>query len=156
MCIKLWKEIAPDDQFVVVGDEGDSHMFKEVGLPRDGVINLLGKTSFNQLCNVLHRAKIVVAHDSGIMHVANALQRPLLALYGPTDFTRTQPLAPTSHILHSHTDCWAQMYAFGASEVSLAKSYTPYHCMSGITAHQVTAKIQDIINDTNNESIETE
>jgi ADP-heptose:LPS heptosyltransferase len=55
----------------------------------------------------------MIPYDNvGVMHVANALQNPLLAFYGPTDYMRTAPLSTNSHLLHSRNECWAKMYNF--------------------------------------------
>jgi len=123
---------------VLVGDYGDLMSLKGLKfLSNNNVINLLGKTSFNELCVVLNDAQVVIAHDSGIMHVANALQAPLIALYGPTDFTRTAPLANSTRVLHSKTECWRKMYGFMNSEKQLEAQYSNYYCMSGISVNQV-------------------
>jgi ADP-heptose:LPS heptosyltransferase len=131
---------------VLVGDAGDVSRLKGFCiLPNSNIINLLGKTTFNQLCNVLNSAQAVVAHDSGIMHVANALRVPLIALYGPTDYTRTAPLASTTYVLHSRNDCWRKMYGFQGSEKSIDKQYPNYYCMNGITVDQAMSTLENIL-----------
>jgi ADP-heptose:LPS heptosyltransferase len=145
--IKRWRLNCPDEIFVLVGDSGDALGLQKCGLlMENGVINLLGGTTFNQLCNVLNDAKIIVAHDSGIMHVANALKAPLVALYGPTDFTRTAPLSGTTHVLHSRNECSLKMYAFQGGEKDLAEQYPNYYCMSGITVDQVLSILNNVLN----------
>jgi heptosyltransferase-2 len=47
----------------------------------------------------------VVSNDSGLMHIAAALQRPLVVLYGPTSPAFTPPLADNAHILQIDVDC---------------------------------------------------
>jgi len=131
----------PSTHFIFVGDKGDAESLQETTLIQEGVINLMGKTSFNELCNVILNARGVLAHDSGIMHMANALQRPLVALYGPTDFTRTAPRAPTSNILYSRNECWARMYGFRASEDALADEFPSFYCMSGIKVSEVVDRL---------------
>ena len=100
-------------------------------------------TNFNQLCNVINDSKVVISHDSGVMHLANALQRPLIALYGPTDFTRTAPLNSASHIIQSRNECWARMYSFRESEDDLANQYEDYYCMSSISVDSVLCKMSE-------------
>lgn len=143
--INRWRDDHPGNQFVLVGDQGDARILDSVEIPQNGIFNLLGKTTFNQLCNVLNQAKLIIAHDSGVMHVANALQKPLLALYGPTDYTRTAPLSINSHMIHSRNECWAKMYAFRESESKLANYYKDYYCMSGILCEDVIIEIEQII-----------
>jgi heptosyltransferase III len=132
---------------VLVGDAGDVSRLKGIhALSNSNVINLLGKTNFNQLCNVLNSSQAVIAHDSGIMHVANAIQVPLIALYGPSDYTRTAPLASTTHVLHSRNNCWRALYGF-QSEKKIDKQYPNYYCMNGITVKQVLDTLEDILQD---------
>ncbi len=124
-------------KIVLVGDRGDAGAIANSFLSEDRIVNLMGNTSFNDLCNVIIRAKLVIAHDSGVMHVADALRRPLVALYGPTDHTRTMPLRPDSFVLHSKNNCWAKMYNFQTSENKLSIIYPKYYCMSGISVADV-------------------
>ncbi len=61
--------------------------------------SLAGHTRFKEWCGVLQLADLVVANDSGGMHVAAALGTPLVALYGVTDPEVTGPLTRTARIL---------------------------------------------------------
>jgi len=147
MLIRKLREHALFENFVLVGDEGDIEGFPADNFMESDIVNLVGKTSLNQLYNVLSGADLVLSHDSGVMHVTNALNRPLLALYGPTDFTRTRPLGSKSHILHSRNECWAKMYAFRSSEAELAEQFQNYYCMSGISVDMVCLEIESILDD---------
>lgn len=141
--ITRWQKDHPKDIFVLVGDKGDAEFLLNIPTLKTGVINLLGMTNFNQLCNVINDSKVVISHDSGVMHLANALQRPLIALYGPTDFTRTAPLNSASHIIQSRNECWARMYSFRESEDDLANQYEDYYCMSSISVDSVLCKMSE-------------
>lgn len=57
----------------------------------DGVVNLAGRTSLAELIALVDEAVVVLMHDSGPMHLATALNRPMVALYGPTSPVRTGP-----------------------------------------------------------------
>jgi ADP-heptose:LPS heptosyltransferase len=50
-----------------------------------GATNVAGKTTLRQLAALLERASLVVANDSGPMHIAAALGRPLVTPFGPTN-----------------------------------------------------------------------
>jgi heptosyltransferase-2 len=55
------------------------------------VVDLVGHTSLGALAGVLARAAVCVSNDSGGMHLASALGRPVVAIFGPTDERATRP-----------------------------------------------------------------
>lgn len=56
------------------------------------VLDLTGQTSVGELVGLLSRAELCVSNDSGGMHVAAALGRPVAAIFGPTDERVTRPI----------------------------------------------------------------
>ena len=130
---------------VTVGDKGDyENDIKELENTGLKFINTAGLTSLEDVSNILYYSKLVVANDSGIMHIANALDSNLIALYGPTDYTRTRPLSKNSRILFSKTDCFCKMYNFSGDESKLLEEYP--NCMDGITVEAVMVEVNRIIN----------
>jgi heptosyltransferase-2 len=67
--------------------------------------DLSGRTSLAQAVALLSLADGVVSNDSGLMHVAAALQRPLVAVYGSTDPAFTPPLNSNSRIVRLGLEC---------------------------------------------------
>jgi heptosyltransferase-2 len=63
------------------------------GAAREAVRNLCGHTSLEEAVLLLGEAAAVVSNDSGLMHVAAALARPLVVVYGSTSPGFTPPLA---------------------------------------------------------------
>jgi heptosyltransferase II len=72
---------------------------------REEVTNLAGQTSLAQAIDLLSCAEAVVANDSGLMHVAAALNRPLVAVYGSTSPGFTPPLADRVETVRLGLDC---------------------------------------------------
>jgi lipopolysaccharide heptosyltransferase I len=68
-------------------------------------INLAGKTNLPQLVALLERASLVIANDSGPMHIAAALNRPLVTLFGPTNPIRTGPYGRPDSVVHVDIPC---------------------------------------------------
>ncbi len=65
----------------------------------DRVVDLVGRTSLGALAGVAARTRVIVSNDSGAMHLAAALGRPVVALFGPTDERATRPLGGHDVIL---------------------------------------------------------
>jgi heptosyltransferase-2 len=57
-----------------------------------GFVDLTGRTSLGALVGLIERMHVFVSNDSGAMHVAAALARPVVAIFGPTDERATRPL----------------------------------------------------------------
>ncbi|MDC9603984.1 ADP-heptose--LPS heptosyltransferase RfaF [Xenorhabdus griffiniae] len=66
---------------------------------REYCLNLAGKTSLEQAVNVIAACDAIVTNDSGLMHVAAALNRPLVALYGPSSPDFTPPLSNKAEVI---------------------------------------------------------
>lgn len=68
-------------------------------------VDLTGKTKLEEAVDLLSVSTAVVSNDSGLMHIAAALKKPLIALYGPTSPTFTPPLHSDSNILQLSLKC---------------------------------------------------
>jgi len=68
-------------------------------------LDLTNRTTLPQLVALLERAALVIANDSGPMHIAAALGRPLVAIFGPTNSTRTGPYALPHAVVNSIAHC---------------------------------------------------
>jgi len=68
-------------------------------------MNACGRTTLRQLAAVIERAAIVITGDSTPMHVAAALGRPLVAIFGPTNPARTGPYGQLNDVLRLPLDC---------------------------------------------------
>lgn len=76
----------------LMGSPGEQAICAEIQQALNGrVINLAGKTTLPQMAGLLREMDLVIANDSGPMHLAAVLGAPVLAMYGPSDPVRTGP-----------------------------------------------------------------
>lgn len=76
-----------------------------VNLSDGAAVNVCGRTTLRQAAALIEGAEIVVTADSTPMHMAAALRRPLVALFGPTNPSRTGPYGRTADVLRIDLDC---------------------------------------------------
>ena len=89
-----------------VGSAGERGLGETIRASSAGaLINLCGRTTLDQAVVVLSAADMVVTNDSGLMHVAAALDRPLVALYGSSSAEFTPPLSARARILKLDIRC---------------------------------------------------
>ncbi|HIK61230.1 MAG TPA: glycosyltransferase family 9 protein [Planctomycetes bacterium] len=78
-------------------DQGAAQIATAAG--PEGVVNLVGGTSLEQLIALLGHSRLFVGCDTGPMHLAVAQQVPVLALFGPGDPARTGPFGDRSRVV---------------------------------------------------------
>jgi ADP-heptose:LPS heptosyltransferase len=70
---------------VLLGDKNDYEDGKAIAAVDDiKVYNACGKFNLNESADILRGAKLVITHDTGLMHIAAALQKPIISVWGNT------------------------------------------------------------------------
>ena len=85
---------------LIIGSAGDLEASN--GIPGK---NLVGKTTLDEAIALIAGAQFVVSNDSGLMHVAAALGRPQVALFGSSSPEHTPPQSPAARVLWLHIEC---------------------------------------------------
>ena len=103
----------------------------------EGLLSLAGETTVPELIAVLAEAELVVAMDSGPMHIAAALGRPIVALWGPTP-TDWLPYTDDATIVRSSQpcECTGRVCQFTAGAG---------RCFRTISGAQVFASVQELL-----------
>lgn len=97
---------ADGERIVVIGAPGEEPQCAPlIALAREGlpVIDRVGHTSIGQMLAIIERAKLVIANDSAALHMAVAMDRPIIALFGPTRTDRVGPYRRSDSVLQHIT-----------------------------------------------------
>lgn len=89
----------------IFGSDKDREVADQVAAQASGCENLAGRTVLAQAIDLLGLSTAVVSNDSGLMHVAAALNRPLVAIYGSSDPGFTPPMSQRACITRLNIEC---------------------------------------------------
>ncbi len=90
----------------LIGSAKDKPVADEINqLATGSCENLCGRTDLGDAIAVLSCARVVVSNDSGLMHLAAALDRPMLALFGSSSPQFTPPLSPHAQVVKFDIEC---------------------------------------------------
>ena len=126
-------------RFAVIGSAEDQPLAEVIcrAVP-DRCLNLAGATSLPELIEWLRCCELLVTNDTGPMHIAAALGKPVVALFGPTEPRRTGPYGHLDHVLQHPLPC-----------VPCLKSRCawprPVECLTAISPATVFAATQRIL-----------
>jgi lipopolysaccharide heptosyltransferase II len=136
-------KLAQEDyaRLVVVGGEDDRTLGHAITSPIGArrAANLAGRTTPSQLAAVLARCGFLIGIDSGPMHVAAAMGRPVVGLFGPTDPRQTGPLGEGHEVVFHQQPCW------GPCIHPITPSCADRACMMAITPEEVLGAARRIL-----------
>jgi len=126
-------------QPIIVGAKGDLPRAQEIADNcRGKLINFAGKTSLKELTVLLRRCTALVGNDSGPTHLAAAVGKPVVAIYGPTS---TELLAPYGN---QHITLTAAVPCRPCHRRSRAENCPHLRCINDITSEQVCAAVDSL------------
>ena len=125
------------------GTEADGAVVTEIvnsiGARNQEAISLCGKMNLQELAQALIRCRAFVTVDTGVMHLADAVGVPMVALFGPTSVKRWGPRSHNARIVQSFHD--------GSGYISLGfeKSKFENEIMSAITVDRVFHEVKNLL-----------
>lgn len=100
------QKIQEDYQIWIFGAPSDNKAAEKIlSLTNNQAINLASKTSLPEAIALLSLSDVVLTNDSGLMHIACALHKPVVAVYGSSSPAFTPPLSDQVNIHYLHIEC---------------------------------------------------
>jgi heptosyltransferase I len=124
---------------VLAGAARERPVCGEVAKLEPGVINLAGETTLSELAALVRRAAVCVTNDSGAMHLAVALDRPVVTIFGPTDPIWIGPYRRTDAVLQANLAC-SPCYLR-----RLERCPNDHRCMTEVPASAVVERVDAVM-----------
>jgi heptosyltransferase-2 len=131
------RQAHPAAQIALLGSGKDHAVCEEIRALAPYVHNFAGVTSLAQAIALIAMADAMVSNDSGLLHIASALNRPVVALYGPTDPDHAPPFSDVAASLSLRLEC----APCRQRECPLGH----HHCMQNMTADMVWQPLQPML-----------
>jgi lipopolysaccharide heptosyltransferase I len=90
---------------VLAGSAAEGERCRAVAALCPGAVDLSGRTTLSELAALMDRAEICVTNDSGSMHLAVALGRPVVSVFGPTDPVWIGPYGRPGAVVRADLPC---------------------------------------------------
>ena len=104
---------------------------ERINIDHQDFTDFAGYQDLQDSINLMSRCNYFIANDSGLMHVADALNIPLIALFGATLIVKNRPVNQNSHVLTGNLDCQPCQYS------ARFNTCQDWQCMEKITVDNV-------------------
>ena len=129
---------------ILIGSRRERVVCEAVAALAPGAIDLAGMTSLSELAALIRRSAISVTNDSGPMHLAVALDRPVVSIFGPTDPVWIGPYRRADAVLHADLEC-SPCYLR-----KLKHCHYDHACMHSVSAPAVIERVERILSASQN------
>ena len=131
---------------ILTGSNNETEYVKSIfcNLKRkDLVTDLSGKTSVNELTALISSSCCLITNDSGPLHIASAMNIPVIAFFGPETPVRYGPLSNERLVFYNDLECSPCMSISNSKTVNCI--YDSPRCMEQFDMNDVISKIEMFI-----------
>jgi heptosyltransferase II len=91
---------------IILGGKSDADAAAEVcKCARTEITNLAGRTDLKEAIHLISQCRLFISNDSGLMHIAGALEIPTIAIFGSTNPETTSPMGKQSLVIRREVSC---------------------------------------------------
>jgi ADP-heptose:LPS heptosyltransferase len=124
---------------ILIGSPRERMVCEDVADSARGAVDLAGMTTLSELAALIRRSTLNITNDSGPMHLAVALNRPVVSIFGPTDPIWIGPYRRPDAVLHAELPC-SPCYLRRLKECSHGHA-----CMHAVSPLAVIARAETVL-----------
>lgn len=129
----------PSVSFAILGNASDRPLGRAIASAEPArCLDLTGKTSLTEMIEWIRLGELMLTNDTGPMHIAAALQKPVVAIFGPTDWRRTGPYRQASQVLQVSLPCSPCLK-------SSCHYFKPLECLRAIPPQRAADEVDKIL-----------
>jgi lipopolysaccharide heptosyltransferase I len=135
--VRQLASVRDDLRFAILGGADDTALGAAVAAAApERCLDLTGKLSLPEMVECIRLAELMITNDTGPMHVAAAIGKPVVALFGPTEPRRTGPYGQLEHVIQRRLPCLPCM----SSRCCYSK---PFDCLRSLAPDPVVAAVEE-------------
>ena len=123
----------------LMGSRRERAVCEDVARLAPGAVDIAGETTLTELAALIRRSAISVTNDSGPMHLAVALDRPVVSVFGPTDPVWIGPYGRTGAVLQAGVACSPCLLR------QLSRCRYGHVCMQNVSASAVIERMEHVL-----------
>ena len=125
-----------DARIIFTGGSEDRHIIQDIMSAMKGrALNLAGHTTLKMLAALYEKTVLVISTDTGPMHLAAAMETPVVAIFGPTAPWRTGPYGSSHRVVRADPEC----------SPCFKRQCETIDCMHQISEDQVMAEVRSVM-----------
>ena len=137
--VRSTSEKFPDTRFAILGSGDDQPLGEVISRAApERCLNLCGVTSLPEMIEWVRLCELMITNDTGPMHAAAALDKPVIALFGPTEPRRTGPYGQLENVLRIDLPCSPCLSA----DCTYAR---PNECLNALSPALVFERVQKLL-----------
>ncbi len=128
--------VHPEFRFVILGGDSDQELGAALARADERrCLDLTGKASLPEMVEWIRSSELMISNDTGPMHVAAALGKPLVAIFGPTEPRRTGPYGRLEATVQTNLPCVPCLKPY-------CTYFQPLECLQAISPEMVFARVE--------------
>lgn len=121
---------------IIIGSPADHELIEEIVIQVRNSIDASGRTTLKQLGALLRRCALLISNDSAPMHIATAMETPVVAIFGPTDPEKYGPLGKRNVVVKRNLQC---------SPCEKAQCRLSHECMELVEPGEVFEAVKNVL-----------